>query len=99
MYGSHCLRHWSPTKSTLSLSTAESELHGIAKGMQVGLESKSMCADLSINKQLRQSAGQGQVFVKLCLPGSLLPSIAPHLVTVASWSSVKRLVKRVRDHS
>ena len=53
MCGSHCLTHWSSTQSTLSLSTAESELHGIAKGIQVGVGFKSMCADLDIHKPLR----------------------------------------------
>ena len=37
MLGSHCLQHWSYTQTTLSLSTAESELHGICKGMQMGM--------------------------------------------------------------
>lgn len=31
MHGSDCLKHWASTQSTLSLSTAESELHGICK--------------------------------------------------------------------
>ena len=53
MYGSHCLKHWSSTQTTLSLSTAEAELHGIAKGIQVALGFKSMCADMNLHKPLR----------------------------------------------
>ena len=53
MYGKHCLKHWSKTQSTLSLSTAESELHGIANGIQVALGMKSMCSDLNIHTPLR----------------------------------------------
>ena len=53
MHGSHCLKHWSFTQSTLSLSTAESELHGIWKGIQMGLGFRSLCSDLSSTKPLR----------------------------------------------
>ena len=53
MHGSHCLKHWSSTQTTLSLSTAESELHGICKGMQMGIGFKSLCHDLSMNKKIR----------------------------------------------
>ena len=53
MHGSHCLKHWSSTQSTLSLSTAESELHGICKGVQMGLGFRSLCTDLNSTKPLR----------------------------------------------
>ena len=53
MYGSHCLKHWSTTQSTLSLSSGESELHGIGRGIQNALGFKSMARDLSIDLQLR----------------------------------------------
>ena len=46
MHGSHCIKHWATTESTLSLSSGESELHGIAKGVQHALGIKSMCADI-----------------------------------------------------
>ena len=53
MYGSHCLKHWSTTQSTLSLSSGESELHGIGRGIQNALGFKSMARDLSIDLPLR----------------------------------------------
>ena len=53
MYGKHCLKHWSKTQSTLSLSTDESELHGIANGIQVAVGMKSMWAGLNMVKPLR----------------------------------------------
>ena len=53
MYGSHCLKNWSSTQTTLTLSTAEAGLHGIAKGIQVALGFKSMCADINLHKPLR----------------------------------------------
>ena len=53
MYGGHCLKHWSTTQSTLSLSSGESELHGIARGIQNAMGFKSMCADMALVKPLR----------------------------------------------
>ena len=53
MHGSHCLKHWSSTQATLSLSTAESELHGICKGMQMGIGFKSLCKDLGLHMKIR----------------------------------------------
>ena len=53
MHGTHCLKHWASTQSTLSLSTAESELHGISKGIQMGLGFRSMCTDLNRTIPLR----------------------------------------------
>ena len=53
MYGKHCLNHWSKTQSTLSFSAAESELHGIANGIQVALGMETMCTDLNMIKPLR----------------------------------------------
>ena len=52
MYGNHCLKHWSSTQTTLNLSTAEAELHGIAKGIKVALGYKSMCADMNLHNPL-----------------------------------------------
>ena len=37
VYHVHCVRHWSVTQTTLSLSSGESELHGISKGVSMGL--------------------------------------------------------------
>lgn len=46
MNGSQCIKHWSSTQTTLSLSSGESELHGIAKGIKQALGVQSMCADI-----------------------------------------------------
>ena len=53
MHGAHCIRHWATTQTTLSLSSGESELHGIAKGIQNGIGFQSMARDLGINRKLR----------------------------------------------
>ena len=53
MHGSHCVKHWATTQSTLSLSSGESELHGITKGVQNALGFQSMCNDLGIRRGLR----------------------------------------------
>ena len=36
MYNGHCVKHCSDTQSTLCLSSGESELHGISKGVSTG---------------------------------------------------------------
>ena len=53
MHGKHCIKHWATTQTTLSLSSGESELHGIAKGMQNGIGFQSMAKDLNICLGLR----------------------------------------------
>ena len=46
MVGAHCVRHYSTTQSTVSLSSGEAELHGIGKGIQHAMGLRSMYADL-----------------------------------------------------
>ena len=53
MNGDHCIKHWSVTQSTLSLSSGESELHGISKGIATALGLKSLAKDLGFNITLR----------------------------------------------
>ena len=53
MHGSHCLKHWATTQPTLGLSSGESELHGISKGIQKGLGFQSMCKDIGMDRKLR----------------------------------------------
>ena len=53
MNGMHCIKHWSSTQTTLSLSSGESELHGIAKGMAHAIGFQSMCNDLGNKKPVR----------------------------------------------
>ena len=37
MIGSHCIKHWAKTQTTVSLSSGESELHGICAGTAQGI--------------------------------------------------------------
>ena len=53
VYHGHCVKHWSTTQSTLSLSSGESELHGIAKGISAGLGMKSLINDLGFAIKVR----------------------------------------------
>ena len=48
MLGAHCIRHWSSTQTTIALSSAEAELHGIAKGAAQGIGLRSLVRDLCI---------------------------------------------------
>ena len=50
--GSHLLRHWSVTQSTVSLSSAEAELGGICKGASVSLGLVSISRDLGMEFSL-----------------------------------------------
>ena len=52
MYGSHCIKHWSSTPTTISLSSAEAELHGIAKGASQSLGMRSIGRDLGVHTQI-----------------------------------------------
>ena len=53
MHGAHCIRHWATKQTTLSLSSGESELHGIAKGIQNGIGFQSTARDLDIHRKPR----------------------------------------------
>ena len=48
MRGSHCLRHWSSTQTTIALSSGEAELAGIAKGLSQGMGLRAIACDLGI---------------------------------------------------
>ena len=51
--GSHLIKHWSTTQSTVALSSAEAELTGISKGAAQGLGLQSIARDLGIELALR----------------------------------------------
>ena len=53
MMGSHCVKHWSKTQSTVSLSSGESELHGICAGVAQAIGLQSICKDLGFTYKLR----------------------------------------------
>ena len=52
MYGSHLIKHWSTTQSTVALSSAEAELTGICKGSAQGLGLQSLAKDLGLKWSL-----------------------------------------------
>ena len=49
MLGKHCIRRWSTTQSTISLSSGEAELGGLAKGSANGLGLCTVAKDLGFN--------------------------------------------------
>ena len=53
VYHGHCVKHWSVTQTTLSLSSGESELHGISKGVSMGPGTKSIIQDLGFKVRVR----------------------------------------------
>ena len=53
LYHGHCVKHWSVTQSTLSLSSGESELHGISEVISAGLGMKSLIQDLGFKVRVR----------------------------------------------
>ena len=46
LYHGHCVKHWSVTQSTISLSSGESKLHGISKCVSTALGMQSVARDL-----------------------------------------------------
>ena len=46
MRGTHCLRPWSATQTTIALSSGEAELGGLAKGIAQGKGLRSIASDL-----------------------------------------------------
>ena len=53
MRGSHLIKHWSSTQTTVALSSAEAELTGICRGATQGLGLQSLSADLGMIFDLR----------------------------------------------
>ena len=52
MHGSHTIKHWSNTQSTVALSSAEAELGGICRGASTGLGLQAIAKDLGIRWNL-----------------------------------------------
>ena len=53
MMGSQCAKHWANTQSTVTLSSGESELHGICAGVAQALGLQSICKDLGFDYKTR----------------------------------------------
>ena len=49
MVGLHCVKHWSSTQPTVSLASAESELHGVAKAGANALGIQAVAKGLAID--------------------------------------------------
>ena len=49
MYGGCCVKHWSKTQTTDSLSSGEAEPHGIGAGMAQALGLQALAKDLSFH--------------------------------------------------
>ena len=52
MHGTHTIKHWSNTQSTVALSSAEAELGGICKGASQGLGLQAIAKDLGLRWKL-----------------------------------------------
>ena len=52
MRGSHCIKHWSVTQTTVALSSGEAELGGICRGASIGLGLQSLAFDLGVSLDL-----------------------------------------------
>ena len=49
MHGTHTIKHWSKTKTTVCLSSAEAELRGIGDGLAQAIGLQSIAADLGFS--------------------------------------------------
>ena len=49
----HCIKHWSKTQTTVSLSSGEAELHGIGAAIAQGLGLQAICRDLGFDYKIR----------------------------------------------
>ncbi len=52
MLGKHLIKPWSPTQSSISLSSGESEFYGVAKAAGIGLGYTSLLADVGVQLPL-----------------------------------------------
>ena len=46
MLGKCCVKHWAKTQTTISLSSGDAELHGIAYGAAQAMGIRSLCKDM-----------------------------------------------------
>ena len=53
LLGGCLIKHWNKTQSTISLSSGEAELHGIAMGAAQGIGLQSLLKDLGWNVELK----------------------------------------------
>ena len=53
MLGSHCVKHWPPTQTSIALSSGEAEFAGVLRGAGQGLGYQSLLGDLGVVVPLR----------------------------------------------
>ena len=53
MRGSHPVKHWSTTQTTIALSSGEAELGGICRGASIALGLQSLARDLGIDLKVQ----------------------------------------------
>ena len=53
MRGSHPIKHWSTTQTTIALSSGEAELGGICRGASIALGLQSLARDLGIELKIQ----------------------------------------------
>ena len=53
MLGSHTIKHWSSTQSSVALSSGEAEFNGVVRGAGQGLGYKALLQDLGVDVPLR----------------------------------------------
>ena len=90
MNGSHLIKHWSTTQTTVALSSAEAELTGICKGAAQGLGMQSLVNDLGMKWSL-SVATDAAAAIGICRRRGL--GKIRHLATADLW--VQDRIKRV----
>ena len=53
MRGSHCIKHWSTTQSTIAFSSGEAELGGLCKGAAYAVGIRAVARDLGIDLKIK----------------------------------------------
>ena len=53
MLGRHCIKHWSSTQPSVSLSSGEAEFYGVVRGAGQGLGYQALLKDLGVSAPLR----------------------------------------------
>ena len=53
MLGTHCLKYWASTQSSVTLSSGEAEFHGLVKGAAVALGQQALYKDLDLDVGIR----------------------------------------------
>ena len=53
MFGSHCVKHWSSTQTSIALSSGEAGFTGVLRGAGQGLGYQALLKDLGVDVPLR----------------------------------------------